>query len=44
MSKRSQELLLEDIWDSIDKIERYIESMTQDKFQSDEKTTDAVGP
>jgi uncharacterized protein with HEPN domain len=42
MSKRSQELLLEDIWESIEKIERYIESMTQNKFQSDEKTTDAV--
>jgi len=36
MSKRSQELLLEDIWESIEKIERYIESMTQDNFQSDD--------
>ena len=42
MSKRSLELLLQDIWESIEKIERYIESMTQDNFQSDEKTTDAV--
>ena len=42
MSKRSLELLVEDIWESIEKIERYIESMTQDNFQSDEKTIDAV--
>jgi uncharacterized protein with HEPN domain len=36
MSKRPLELLVEDIWESIEKIERYIESMTQDNFQSDE--------
>ncbi len=42
MSKRSLEFLIEDIWDSIEKIERYIENMTQDNFQNDEKTTDAV--
>ena len=42
MSKRSLELLVEDIWESIEKIERYIEDMTQDSFQKDEKTTDAV--
>ena len=42
MSKRSLELLVEDIWESIEKIERYTEGMTQEKFQNDEKTTDAV--
>ena len=42
MSKRSLKLLVEDIWESIEKIERYVEGMTQDNFQSDEKTTDAV--
>ena len=42
MSKRSLELLVEDIWESIGKIERYTEGMTQEVFQSDEKTTDAV--
>lgn len=42
MSKRSRELLVEDIWESIEKIERYIEGITQDNFQSDEKTIDAV--
>ena len=42
MSKRSLALLVEDIWESIEKIERYTEGMTQDSFQNDEKTTDAV--
>jgi uncharacterized protein with HEPN domain len=42
MSKRSLELLVEDIWESIEKIERYTEGMTQADFQGDEKTTDAV--
>ena len=42
MSKRSLELLVEDIWESIEKIERYIKGMSLENFQSDEKTTDAV--
>ncbi len=42
MSKRSLELLVEDIWESIDKIDRYSKGMTQDNFQNDEKTIDAV--
>ncbi len=42
MSKRSPELLVEDIWESIDKIDRYSKGMTQDNFQRDEKTIDAV--
>ena len=42
MSKRSLGLLVEDIWESIEKIERYTEGMTEDRFQNDEKTTDAV--
>ena len=42
MSKRSPELLVEDIWESIEKIQRYTEDMTQEDFQNDEKTTDAV--
>ena len=42
MSKRSLELLVEDIWESIEKIERYTTGMTRDKFQGDEKTIDAV--
>ena len=42
MSKRSLGLLVEDIWESIEKIERYTEGLTQEAFQGDEKTTDAV--
>jgi len=42
MSKRSPEHLVEDNWESIDKIDRYSEGMSQDDFQSDEKTIDAV--
>jgi uncharacterized protein with HEPN domain len=42
MSKRSPGFLIEDIWESIEKIERYTESVTQDNFQNDEKTADAV--
>ena len=42
MSKRSLELLVDDIWEPIEKIERYTEDMTQENFQNDEKTTDAV--
>jgi uncharacterized protein with HEPN domain len=42
MSKRSLELLIEDVWESIEKIERYTEGMTRENFQNDEKTTDAV--
>ena len=42
MSERSLELLVYDIWESIEKIERYTEGMTQENFQNDEKTTDAV--
>ena len=34
MSKRSLGLLVEDIWESIEKIERYAEDLTQDSFQS----------
>ena len=36
MSKRSLELLVEDIWESIEKIERYTKGMTQENFQYDE--------
>ena len=42
MSKRSLELLVDDIWEPIEKFERYTEDMTQENFQNDEKTTDAV--
>ena len=42
MSKRSINLLIEDIQEAIDKMGRYIEGMSQDSFESDEKTNDAV--
>lgn len=42
MSKRSLELLVEDIWEAIEKIDRYTKGMTQENFQDDEKTADAV--
>ena len=42
MSKRSPGLLVEDILESIEKIERYTEGMTRNSFQNDEKTADAV--
>ena len=42
MSKRDPELLLEDVTVSIEKIERYIHSITIVAFKADEKTVDAV--
>ena len=42
MSERSADLLLDDIYDSIEKIERYINGMTAENFMKDEKTIDAV--
>lgn len=42
MSKRDLSLLIEDICESLEKIERYTADMTLDNFQDDEKTIDAV--
>ena len=42
MSKRETKLLLEDIIESIDKIERYTKNITFEEFFKDEKTIDAV--
>ena len=42
MSKRPEKTLIEDIWESIEKIERYISGMSADLFMHDEKTVDAV--
>ena len=42
MSKRNDNLLLEDIVESIDKILRYIDGISFDDFQFDDKTIDAV--
>lgn len=42
MYRRPVELLIQDIWEALEKIERYIEGMTQETFAADEKTADAV--
>jgi len=42
MSKRAAELLLDDIREAIDKIERYTRDLSLEGFMADEKTQDAV--
>ena len=42
MSKRTPELLIEDILESIKKIQKYSKGMSFDKFIHDEKTVDAI--
>jgi uncharacterized protein with HEPN domain len=42
MSKRPVAILVEDIWEAIEKIERYIGDMPLEAFLSDEKTADAI--
>ena len=42
MSKRDTSLLLEDMLESANKIQRYITGMTYDSFINDDKTADAV--
>jgi uncharacterized protein with HEPN domain len=42
MSRRSPPLLVEDIWEAVEKIERYISGMDHDAFVGDEKTIDSV--
>ena len=42
MSKRSPDLLIEDIWEAVEKIERFIKGVTQETFEDDHKTSDAV--
>jgi len=42
MSKRSPELLVEDIIDSANKILSYTDNLSFDEFKSDAKTVDAV--
>ena len=38
MSRRSSPLLVEDIWEAVEKIERYVSGMDHDAFVADEKT------
>jgi len=42
MSRRPVSLLIEDIWEGIEKVERYTKDMTLEVFVRDEKTADAV--
>ncbi len=42
MSDRNDKLYLEDIYSSIQKMEKYIKGMTFDDFEKDNKTIDAV--
>ena len=42
MSRRSSPLLVEDIWEAVEKIERYVSGMDHDAFVADEKTIDSV--
>jgi uncharacterized protein with HEPN domain len=42
MSRRATPLLVEDIWEAIEKIERYIGELNHDTFVSDDKTIDSV--
>jgi len=42
MSRRTSELLLDDIREAIEKIERYTRDLSLDGFMADEKTQDAV--
>ncbi|TFH16810.1 MAG: DUF86 domain-containing protein [Lentisphaerales bacterium] len=42
MSERPANLFIEDIWEALGRIERYIEGSDQDRFRADEKTVDAV--
>lgn len=42
MSRRPVDLLIEDIWEAIEKIERYVSGLDHDAFVKDEKTVDSV--
>ena len=42
MSRRSAPLLLEDIGEAVEKIERYVAGLNHDAFVSDDKTVDSV--
>ena len=42
MSRRATPLLVEDIWESIEKIERYVAGLDHDNFIKDDKTIDSV--
>ena len=40
--KRDSRLYLDDIFDAIEKIERYVEGLSFEEFSADSKTVDAI--
>ncbi len=42
MSRRTAPLLLEDIWEAVGKIERYVSGLNHEAFVKDDKTVDSV--
>jgi uncharacterized protein with HEPN domain len=42
MSRRATPLLIEDIWEAIEKILRYVAGLDHDTFIKDDKTIDSV--
>jgi len=42
MSRRATPLLIEDIWEAVEKIERYVSGLNHDAFVKDDKTVDSV--
>jgi uncharacterized protein with HEPN domain len=42
MSRRSFDLLIEDLWEAVEKVERYTSGFDHDRFIGDEKTIDSV--
>jgi len=42
MSRRAPPLLVDDIWEAIEKVERYVSGLRHDDFVTDEKTVDSV--
>lgn len=42
MSRRATPLLVDDIWEAIEKVERYVAGLDHDTFMKDDKTIDSV--
>jgi uncharacterized protein with HEPN domain len=42
MSRRATPLLVDDIWEAIEKVERYVAGLDHDTFIRDDKTIDSV--
>lgn len=42
MSDRPDDLLVDDVWESLGRIREYVEGIAEDGFAADNKTVDAV--